>query len=159
VSHGYVRAPDGTITTFDAPGAGTGAGQGTMPAGIDPARTIEGVYADASNVFHGFVRTKSGTITTFDAPGADTTDSGYGTFPSSLNDFGAITGYYLDASSVYHGFLRSPDGKFTTLNAPGADLTPGDFNGTIPSTINLFGTITGYFIDAGGVNHGFVRTP
>ena len=30
VSHGFLRAADGTITTFDAPGAGTGPGQGTM---------------------------------------------------------------------------------------------------------------------------------
>ena len=25
VSHGFLRAPDGTMTTFDVPGAGTGA--------------------------------------------------------------------------------------------------------------------------------------
>ena len=29
-AHGFVRAPDGTITTFDAPGAGTGFGEGTF---------------------------------------------------------------------------------------------------------------------------------
>ena len=29
-AHGFVRAPDGTITTFDAPGAGTGSGEGTF---------------------------------------------------------------------------------------------------------------------------------
>jgi len=29
--HGYVRNPDGTIATFDAPGAGTGSGQGLTP--------------------------------------------------------------------------------------------------------------------------------
>jgi len=29
VVHGYVRAANGIITTFDAPGAGTGPGQGT----------------------------------------------------------------------------------------------------------------------------------
>src|ERR1700686_5871993 len=31
VSHGFVRALDGRITTFDAPGAGTNAGEGTVP--------------------------------------------------------------------------------------------------------------------------------
>jgi hypothetical protein len=31
VAHGLVRAKDGTITTFDAPGAGTGPGQGAAP--------------------------------------------------------------------------------------------------------------------------------
>ncbi len=32
VNHGFVRAPDGTITTFDAPGAVNG----TAPSSIDP---------------------------------------------------------------------------------------------------------------------------
>jgi len=37
VAHGFVRAPNGVITTFDAPGAGTGAGQGTFPDQNDPS--------------------------------------------------------------------------------------------------------------------------
>src|SRR5438477_25240 len=36
VLHGYVRVPGGTITTFDAPGAGTGTGQGTDCTAIKP---------------------------------------------------------------------------------------------------------------------------
>ncbi len=159
VFHGYLRAPDGNITPFDAPGAGTGGGQGTFPAGINLFGTTEGNYLDASNVSHGFVRAPFGAIYAFDAPGADTTDSGYGTFPSTLNDFGVITGSYLDASGVNHGFLRSPGGKFTTFDAPGADLTSGDFNGTFPIGIDLFGVITGYYIDAQGIAHGFVAVP
>ena len=50
-----MRTPDGTITTFDAPGAGTGLFQGTIPSGINPARAIVGYYLDASYVFHGFL--------------------------------------------------------------------------------------------------------
>src|SRR5437016_4699876 len=42
VFHGFVRAPNGTITTFDAPGAGTGAFQGTVVNGINPAGVMEG---------------------------------------------------------------------------------------------------------------------
>jgi hypothetical protein len=53
--HGFVRTPDGTITTFDAPGAGTGLFQGTIPSGINPAGAIVGYYLDASYVFHGFL--------------------------------------------------------------------------------------------------------
>jgi hypothetical protein len=55
-SHGFVRAPDGRITKFDAPGAGTGAGQGTTPENINDAGTISGLYVDNSNVTHGFIR-------------------------------------------------------------------------------------------------------
>jgi hypothetical protein len=35
VDHGYVRAADGTITTFDAPGAGTEPGTGTLALSIN----------------------------------------------------------------------------------------------------------------------------
>src|SRR5215831_7979384 len=34
VNHGFVRAPNGIITIFDVPGAGTGPFQGTVPNGI-----------------------------------------------------------------------------------------------------------------------------
>jgi hypothetical protein len=37
--HGFLRAADGTITTFDVPGAGTSFFQGTQPLGINPERT------------------------------------------------------------------------------------------------------------------------
>ena len=102
--HGFVRSPSGAITTFDVPGAGTGSGQGTFPANINPAGTIVGNYVDASNVSHGFVRSPSGAITTFDVPGAGT-GPGQGTTPFCNNPADAITGYYLDASNMYHGFL------------------------------------------------------
>jgi hypothetical protein len=72
VYHGFLRAPDGTFTTFDAPGAGTGAYQGTFAISINPAGAITGYYTDASNVDHGFLRARDGTITTFEAPGSGT---------------------------------------------------------------------------------------
>ncbi len=161
VAHTFVRTSDGTFTTFEVPGSSMEAGQGTLPAsfsGLNNFGAITGLYYDANNVFHGFLRNPDDTFVKFEAPGADTTDSFYGTFPQSLNDFGAIAGYYIDANSVYHGFLRRPGGKFTTFEAPGADTTAGDFNGTFPSTINLFGVITGSYLDASSVNHGFVRS-
>jgi hypothetical protein len=47
----------------------------------------------------------------------------------------------------------------TATQVAGADLTPGNFNGTFPSGINLFGAITGHYIDLNGVGHGFVAVP
>jgi hypothetical protein len=41
------------IITFDVPGSGTKAGQGTRANGINLVGTIAGTYADASGVTHG----------------------------------------------------------------------------------------------------------
>ena len=57
VFHGYLRAPDGAITTFDVPGAGTGPFQGTFPFINNPAGAIAGYYTDGNYVNHGFLRT------------------------------------------------------------------------------------------------------
>ena len=158
VYHGYLRTPEGNFTDFDAPDAGKGLAQGTVPISLNDLGVITGFYLDSNNVYHAFLG-EPDALTDFDAPDADTTDAYYGTQPASVNDFGAITGYYLDASSVWHGFLRGPDGRFMKLDAPGADLTPGNFNGTFPSQINLFGVIAGFYIDAKSVAHGFLRIP
>jgi len=56
VMHGFVRATDGKITTFTAPGAGTGAGQGTQAMTNNREGATSGFYIDANNVYHGFLR-------------------------------------------------------------------------------------------------------
>lgn len=158
--HGYLRNPNGTFIKFEAPGADTTTPfNGTFPQALNDCGAITGFYLDVNEVYHGFVRSPEGKFTTFDAPGADTNSAYSGTSPSNINLFGAITGNYLDASGAYHGFVRSPDGKFTTFDAPGADTNAGDYNGTFPSNINLFGAITGSFIDVNSVYHGFTRKP
>ena len=50
VAHGFVRSVvNGTPTfaTFDAPNAGTGIKQGTLPQSIETAGDIAGIYNDA----------------------------------------------------------------------------------------------------------------
>ena len=121
------------IITFDAPGAGTGPGQGTTPYAINPAGTIMGSYLDASNVYYGFLRATDSTITTFAAPGAGTAPY-QGTQPLSINPARTITGVYQDASGAYHGFLRTRDGAITTFDVPGAGTGPNQ--GTVPEDIN-----------------------
>jgi hypothetical protein len=164
VGHGLVRSPEGRFTTYNVPDGGNGPYQGTNCPGCSVPfnlfGAIAGYYIDASNATHGYLRNPWGGITTFDAPGEGpagvncTADC-----PIGLNDWGAITGTYLDANNVYHGFLRSPDGKFIIIDAPGADMTPQDFNGTFAVSINDQGAITGYYIDAKNVAHGFVAFP
>jgi hypothetical protein len=152
------------VITFDAPGAGTAAGSGfgTFATSINDGGTITGRYIDANNVNHGFLRSPSGDeFIAFDAPGAGKPPgSGQGTFPKSINKAGAITGHYIDSNNVNHGFLRSPVGdKLITFDAPGAGKTAGSGQGTFPESISDAGAITGRYIDANNVNHGFLRSP
>jgi hypothetical protein len=164
VNHGFLRnAGGGEFITFDAPGAGTtaGSGQGTFPKGINKVGAITGRYVDAHNVNHGFLRSPGGDkLIRFDAPGAGTTaGSGQGTFPDGINEAGAITGHYIDGNNVNHGFLRNAGGgEFITFDAPGAGTTGAGF-GTFPEGINQVGAITGRYVDAHNVKHGFLRTP
>ena len=148
--HGFVRYPDGSFTTFDAPGAGTGTNTGTFAFSINLAGAIAGTYIDGIGVYHGFVRSRHGEITSFDLPGP--AGDYVAMFPRSLNAEGAITGWYADADG-YHGFLREPDGKITEINAPGASRL-----GTFAMSITLEGTIAGYFLDSNNLFYGFVRT-
>jgi hypothetical protein len=52
VSHGFVRNADGTIVTFDAPGAGTG---GTNAFSMSPSGVAMGWFLDSNFTFHGFL--------------------------------------------------------------------------------------------------------
>jgi len=107
VFHGFLRAADGKLTTFDVPGGGTGFFQGTYPASNNSAGEITGNYTDTNDVNHGFLRAPDGRITTFDVPGAGT-GAYQGTVPYGNNPAGVIVGNYVDANGVSHGFLRFP---------------------------------------------------
>lgn len=160
VHHSFARNAEGELKTFDVPGAGTGSYQGTgcpgCALGLNQLGAIAGIYSDANSVNHGFVRSPNGTTKTFDAPGAGTgAYEGTGCpsdCPTSLNDWGAITGNYIDANDVLHGYLRSPNGNIVTVDPSGSVYTWS-------SGINDSGSITGYYIAADGVYHGFLRTP
>ena len=138
-----------TITTFDAPGAGTGPNQGTYATNISPSGTIIGFSRDANDVRHGFVRSHDGSFTIFDAPGAGTA-AGQGTRVYSINPNGAITGYYTDSVNTAHGYVRSNQGVITVFDAPGAGTGPsqGTFPFNSPQLINPKGAITGYYADS-----------
>jgi hypothetical protein len=149
VAHGFVRTPDGTFTTFDAPtGFSIYAGiynRGGQPPGITPVGLIAGTYFDPSSfIEHGFLRTPDGTLMTFDPPGSTYTEVTY------INNAGAIVGDYFDQNGNNHGFLRAPDGTVTSFDAPSA--TQGF---TIPFAINPDGVITG----ANAAAAGFLRYP
>ncbi|MGO4883931.1 MAG: hypothetical protein ACLP59_24375 [Bryobacteraceae bacterium] len=151
VNHGYVRAADATITTFDAPGAGTGAYQGTLAYGINPAGEIPGVYYDENNVLHGFLRYPGGNFTPIDVPGA------VGTNVQNISFVGAIDGDYYDTNGASHGFARTPGGAIVRFDAPGAGADNNQ--GTYVGANNVWGDVPGYYTDANNVYHGFLWKP
>ena len=96
VEHGFVRDPEGSITSFDAPNAG---GQ-TYALSISASGTITG----SSNSGLGFVRDPQGNITSFAVVGTSSAS------PNSINASGAVTGSYSD-STGNHGLVgTAPNG-------------------------------------------------
>ena len=134
----FVRTPGGNVAIFSVTGA-----NGTFANGINDQGTITGTWSNANTgAFEGFARAADGMITTFD-PGGDTS-------VNAINDRGAIVGYY-DTDS-YHGFVRDATGTITSFNVSGSDAT-------YAYGINAKGAITGFYYDAGGAAHGFLRSP
>jgi len=153
VLHGFFRTSDGTLTEYDAPGAGSGPGQGTLACASDclnAAGDTAGSYTDSAYVSHGFIRDKHGNVTEFDPPGASN-----GTYASGIDAGGEVVGAYLDANDVFHGFLREKNGRITDVDVPGAGT--GSFQGTYINSIADNGAVSGNFFDANGVSHGFAR--
>jgi hypothetical protein len=56
IFYGFVRTSDGGVTLFEAPGAGTGAFQGTEVVGMTPYRVIVGFFTDSNGLNHGYLR-------------------------------------------------------------------------------------------------------
>ena len=151
VYRGFLRAPDGTLTMLDAPGAGTVANTGTKAADINASGVIVGSVSTAG-ASHSFLRSPDGTYTIFDPPG---TAAG-GSSSTGVNDSGLIVGSYADANNVMHGYLRNLDGSFTSIDDPNAPQSANSY-GTFTTHINASGAIVGVFFDALGTKHGFVR--
>src|SRR5579863_7586492 len=159
VFHGYQCVSGcgtaSTFTTFDAPGAGTAANQGTITFSINLFGVITGYYIDSSNVAHGFVTAAPfKTFITLDEPNAGH-GAGQGTFAGNVKpEGGEIAGSYVDASGVSHGFVTAPPySTFTSFDPTGSvsTLTP------VASALNQEGEVTGEYSDANGALHGYVR--
>src|SRR5713101_4434471 len=88
-THGFLRASDGTFTSFDAPGAS----HGTFPAFITPQGLIVGTYFDATFITQPFLRATDGTFTTFQIP-----SPGASIYALVANSAGVIAGAFFDSN-------------------------------------------------------------
>ena len=129
------------IVEFDVPGAGTGANQGTMPAGIDAKGDVVGSYIDSAGQFHGFVRKPDGSFIFYDASASGAL---------GINARRQTTGYAV-VSGVRHGFVAAPDGTMTLFDIPDSPSGGGGVD------INIKKDVTGISEDANFVIHGFLR--
>ena len=163
VRHGFIRAVDGTFTTFDVSEAGAGPTLGTIPLSINSGGAVAGFYLDSNQLTNGFVRAANGVVTApIDAPDASTigkSKKGFnfsGTLVEAIDTAGDVVGVYADTNGINHGFIRAASGTITEFDVTGAGTT-GLFPGTIPSSISSTGDIAGFYSDTNGVNHGFWR--
>jgi hypothetical protein len=181
--HGFVRTADGTVTSIEAPEAGSSKNQGTLVTSISATGQVAGVYLDGNKVAHSFVRSAEGNITTFDATGAGT-EKNQGTYALSIDAAGDIVGTYSDAANVGHGFLRTADGTITSISIPGAATSAPQMkavrnflakHGVHPNGIGVNGVeaflagtgivsqdsagdVAGAYFDSDQVSHGFARS-
>jgi hypothetical protein len=168
VGHGLTRLPGGRMQSYEVAGAGNGAYQGTSCPGCSVGLSVfgdtAGYYTDSNSLEHVYLRSFGGQTTTFDTPGDPSLGANcFSDCPLGFNDWGAITGPYFDINGVRHGFLRTPDGKVGSFDVPGAasvtPQAPWYWMGTLPVSINDEGAITGYYVDANNVSHGFLLLP
>jgi hypothetical protein len=161
-NHGYLRAAEGSFTTFDPPGNIMASNfSGGIALAMNPAGVIAGTYFQiiSGNPFGGnfrvFIRATDGTFTTFDA--ATYPPCCIWSFASGINPAGAIIGFFNDGFNKNHGFLRASNGTVTLLDVPAAGT--GDFQGTMPVSITPNGVVMGHYSDANSVIHGFLFLP
>jgi hypothetical protein len=97
VNHGFLRAADGTITTYEAPGAAFSS------VAIDPSGNVVGIVFTNVALDDFFLRSTDGTITFLSTPGGVIFDV------AGIDSQCVIAGTYEDISNgTLHGFLRLP---------------------------------------------------
>jgi hypothetical protein len=151
---GFLRAPDGTITTVEVGHAQCISGGryrcSTHDLSINGAGVIAGDYNNETSS-GSFVRATDGTVTAFTPPGSLGTQG-----PVGINEKGQVAGTYVDISLRNHCYVRDADGKFKVFDPPKSNDT---FCSSIDSHTHGI-LITGFFQQKkSGSESGFLRAP
>jgi predicted membrane protein len=170
--HGFIRSLSGTITTFDAPGAGgvpaalhrqlarafrhgksNVRGRGISARGKGFMKGLAGVLPVMRTGLHSPIGASAKGMSLPSLPGGI---NGSGTAGISINSSGMITGVYGSSDAEIHGFVRSAAGAMTDYDVPAAGT--GAYEGTISFAVNGAGEVGGAYLDENNVFHGFTAT-
>ncbi len=120
----------------------------TQVIGINNNLTTDGFYVDGNGVTHGFYNSSQDGFVTVDYPGTAFNQL------LSQNDFHQAAGYYsLSPNNTTPDFPYIYDeigGVFEVITIPGA------VGGAQATGVNNSDVKSGFFIDANGVNHGWI---
>ena len=135
---GFIRKPDGTVTTFLING------HGNLANKINNYATVVGSYfpSDTSGNQLGFKRYSNGSVVTLNGPSGARSTVAYG-----INNAGKIVGAYVTSTSVQKGFTYL-NGAYTTFYHSGWSFLE-------PHAINKQGVIVGDYLDSSSRTHGF----
>jgi hypothetical protein len=168
--HGFLRQPDGTLISFDAPLNGR---VQTIPTSMNTAGEIAGyVFSLDTFLDYAFARGKDGSFVIFDEPDACRSQRMLGSVnqatwgplqaigrvegiaATGISNRGDITGICGPAPPFNRSFLRQRNGQVAVFSVPvkGPSIT-------LAQAINCHGQIAGSFYDAGenGAYLGFLR--
>jgi hypothetical protein len=167
IQSAFTRSGAGVFTAIPAPPE-----ESIEVTAINGSGSVVGYDGGINDLYTGFVAHPDGYWAEFAVPANP--DCANQTIPDAINAAGTIAGWYT--SNEYNdpacksentgGFVRSPDGELTLFQPPG---TMAEFLEHLPEpgytpwphwiSIDQAGDITGFYRDAAGVQHGFVRNP
>ncbi len=171
VVHGFVLPANGTISTYDAPGAITSAAvRSTANSKLSselrqlgksfglshksiksnsPLMKLRGVLGKVGAV------TSEGTgLLNGNGPNPSGTASYGNLLLNSVNASGEIVGIFTDGNYVFQGYVRATNGTITAISDSGAGTAAEQGTGAL--AINDSGVIAGTYADSNSVLHGFI---
>src|SRR5260370_22869155 len=141
VNKGFTRARSGTFTNENFPNSSQ-----TQVIGINNDDKTSGFYIDDNGKTHGFTDFR-GSFLKVDYPGTSFNQL------LSQNDLGQAAGYYstkADGTGPDHAYIYDElGGVFELLNLPGSATAQATGS-------NNSEKVCGFFVEANGVNHGFL---
>ncbi len=141
VAIGFVRATDGTITTFNPPNS-----MYIWAAVIEDSGEILGSFQDTNGFSHGYIRNTEGGIQVYDINGSQSFTTVY-----AANHDAVVAGTYYNGTNQYGFIMNSVSGPASaaSFSIPGAtELACWG--------INDQNQVAGDYEDSSGVFHGFI---